>query len=419
MSTGSKRTTKRKSSPSKFVYFRKKIKRGFSNLLYDQFVQYTILLFCIFILIMIFIFRAESGVNKNINTFFDVVWFSLVTMTTVGYGDITPATVTGRIAGIVLLLFGVIAFAAISGKVASVLFDRQLKRDRGRIVLKKISKHFIICGWKNGFERILEGILNSNPNLTLDKIVLINTAPAEHIENLRSKSEFKDIHYIHGDYTQEATLLMANIKTAERVLLLADYSQKFSQLEMDSRTVLATLTIAALNPRIYRVVELVDPGFERHLQGAHCDEIILTSDYERSLLVSASSGIGLSHVLKHLLPEVSGKGLVIDDINKSFIGKQYVEYRRSLSGSNKILIGLLENTGNFYHRRREALDDAQKNPNMKQIVTNLKQIKKLKSNEPVLVPSDNYIIKEHTKGIFIYGEFNIGEKKAEEEEIYG
>ncbi len=397
----------------------KKIRKIASNLLYDQFVQYTLILFFIFIAIMILIFTAEKGSNEKITSFFDVIWFSLVTMTTVGYGDITPVTSAGRIAGIVLLLFGVISFAAISGKVASVLFDRQLKRDRGRIKLKKISKHFIICGWKYGFERILEGILNSNPNLTLDKIVLINTAPAEHIENLRSHAQYKDINYISGDYTQEATLLMANIKSAERVLLLADHSQNFSQLEMDSRTVLATLTIAALNPKIYRVVELIDPGFERHLQVAHCDEIILTSDYERSLLVSASSGIGLSHVLKYLLPEVSGKGLVIDDINKSFIGKQYVDYRRSLSGSNKILIGLLENTGNFYHRRREALDDAQKNPNMSQIVDNLKKIKKLKSNEPVLVPSDDYVIKENTKGIFIYGDYTMGEKLEEETEIYG
>ncbi len=396
----------------------RKVRKFFSNLFYDQFVQYTLLLICIFIVIMLFIFTAEKDLNDKITNFFDVLWFSLVTVTTVGYGDITPVTFAGRIAGIALLLFGVITFAAISGKVASVLFDRQLKRDRGRVKLNKISKHFIICGWKNGFERVLEGILNSNPNLTLDKIVLINTAPPEVIENLRTNPEYKDINYINGDYTQEATLLMANIKTAERVLLLADYSQKFSQLEMDSRTVLATLTIAALNPKIYRVVELIDPSFERHLQGAHCDEIILTSDYERSLLVSASSGIGLSHVLKHLLPEVSGKGLVIGDIKKSFIGKTYVEYRRSLTGSNKILIGLLENTGNFYHRRREALDDAQKNPNMRQIVTNLKQIKKLKSNEPVLVPPDSYIIKENTKGIFICSDATI-EDAIPEGEFYG
>ncbi len=419
MDKGQKNSTQNEVETQKKYTFFKRAKRAFANILYDQFVQYTLLLVTIFIVLMILIFRAEVGTNEKINSFFDVLWFSLVTVTTVGYGDITPGTVAGRIAGIFLLLFGVIAFAAISGKVASVLFDRQLKKDRGRVQLKKISKHFIICGWKYGFERILEGILNSNPGLTLDKIVLINTAPAEQIENLRSISQFKDIHYIHGDYTQEATLIMANIKTADRVLLLADHSQKFSQLEMDSRTVLATLTIASLNPKIYRVVELVDPGFERHLQGAHCDEIILTSDYERSLLVSASSGIGLSHVLKHLLPEVSGKGLVIDDISKTFIGKQYVDYRRSLSGSNKILIGLLENTGNFYHRRREALDDAQKNPNMAQIVSNLKNIKKLKSNEPVLVPSDEYIIKEHTKGIFIYGDFIMGEKIEEEGEYYG
>ncbi len=381
----------------------RKIKRFLQEVLFDKFVLYTFVLILFFIGLLAFIYFAEKETNGNINTFFDVIWYSLVTVTTVGYGDISPTTVFGRIGGIVLLLVGVIGFAAVSGKVASVLFDRQLKRDRGRIKLKNISNHVIICGWKNNFERILEGVLRSNPDLTLDKIVLINTTSAENMENLRSKTEFKHINYINGDHTQESTLLMANIIKASRVLVLADYSQDYSQLEIDSRTVLAALTIANLNSKIYRVVELIDSSFVRHLESTHCDEIILTSDYERSLLVSASSGVGLSHILKYLLPEVSDEGLIIEDIDKNLIGKTYGEYRRTLGNPRSILIGLLENTGNFYKRRREAMSEAQKNPDMSQIVDKLKGIKSLQSNKPVLVPNDDYIIRENTKAIFVCG----------------
>lgn len=46
------------------------------------------------------------------------------------------------------------------------------------------------------------------------------------------------------------------------------------------------------------------------------------------------------------------------------IGKTYGEYRKSLS-VNRVLIGILENTGNFYYRRKEALSEAQKNPDVK------------------------------------------------------
>ena len=79
-----------------------------------------------------------------------------------------------------------------------------------------------------------------------------------------------------------------------------------------------------------------------------------------------------------------------------------MEYRRSLRGS-AVLIGLLENTGNFYQRRKEALAEAQKNPNMRKIVENLRKIKNLRSNEPVLTPPDTYIICPNTKAIFVKG----------------
>ena len=81
-------------------------------------------------------------------------------------------------------------------------------------------------------------------------------------------------------------------------------------------------------------------------------------------MVSASSGVGLSHILKELITETSGEGLVIENIPEECIGKTYREYRKSLS-VNRVLIGILENTGNFYYRRKEALSEAQKNTDVK------------------------------------------------------
>lgn len=51
-------------------------------------------------------------------------------------------------------------------------------------------------------------------------------------------------------------------------------------METDSRAVLAVITIKNLNPRIYCVAEIIDAKFESHLNMAHCDEIIMTSDAE-------------------------------------------------------------------------------------------------------------------------------------------
>ena len=157
------------------------------------------------------------------------------------------------------------------------------------------------------------------------------------------------------------------------------------------------------------MAEIIDSKFEKHLSLARCDEIILSVDYQQNLLVQASSGKGMSHILRELICEETESALFIQDIPEKFIEHSYGEYRTSLKPKD-ILIGLLENTGNFYLRRREALAEAQKNPNMEQIVANLKKVKALQSNKPVLTPDDDYIIQPNSRAIFIKGHSSSVEK---------
>ena len=372
------------------------------ELLTSKLVIASLITVLVFTVLMLIIFLSEQKTNSAINTLFDAIWYTLVTITTVGYGDITPRSILGRTSAMILLLAGVALFGALSGKFASFLFDRQQKKDRGLLKMNKIKNHFLICGWKPNFERILEGILLANPEIPPEKIILLNNSSQNEMEKIKADSRFKNINYIHGDFTDEDTLLKSQIKTAERTLVLADNSENFSSLETDSRTVLAVITIKNLNPKIYCVAEIIDSKFEKHLSLAHCDEIILSADYGQNLLIQASSGKGMSHILRELISEESDSGILICDIPQKFVGNNYGEFRLSLKTSD-ILIGLLENTGNFYSRRKEALAEAQKNPNVEEVVSNLKKVKSLKSNLPVFAPKDDYIIPKNAKAIFIHG----------------
>ena len=372
------------------------------ELLTSKLVIASLITILVFTGLMLIIFLSEQKTNSAINTLFDAIWYTLVTITTVGYGDITPRSILGRTSAMILLLAGVALFGALSGKFASFLFDRQQKKDRGLLKMNKIKNHFLICGWKPNFERILEGILLANPEIPPEKIILLNNSSQNEMEKIKADSRFKNINYIHGDFTDEDTLLKSQIKTAERTLILADNSENFSSLETDSRTVLAVITIKNLNPKIYCVAEIIDSKFEKHLSLAHCDEIILSADYGQNLLIQASSGKGMSHILRELISEESDSGILICDIPQKFVGNNYGDFRLSLKTSD-ILIGLLENTGNFYSRRKEALAEAQKNPNVEEVVSNLKKVKSLKSNLPVFAPKDDYIIPKNAKAIFIHG----------------
>ena len=83
-----------------------------------------------------------------------------------------------------------------------------------------------------------------------------------------------------------------------------------------------------------------------------------------------------------------------------FFKALYLEQNGNKGG---VLVGLLLNTGNFHQRRKDALREAQKNPDIKAIVDNLKKVKTLKSNEPVLTPSADFVIQKNTKAILVRG----------------
>lgn len=390
-----------KKAGTRLKHFWRNIKFALKN----PFTYFYILIFIVIAVATLAVFDSETKTDSGIETMFDSVWFTLVTIMA-GYFDYCVSSVKGRIAALIMLALGMVLLSVITGKIASTFTESQMKYDRGLRKLRKMKGHFIICGWRPNFEKILETVLKSNPDIMPDMVVLVNNAPSEQIEQLRSDVRFKELNYISGDFADESTLRRAYIQTAERALIICDRSKNYSNLEIDSRTVLAVQMIENINPSIYIAAELIDSKFEKHLRLAHCDEIILTQDYEHSLLATASSGQGYSNVIKSLIGDDAESGILISDIPSSFVGKTYKEYEDYLWNQGNpggILVGLLLNTGNFHQRRKDALREAQRNPNVKDVIERLQKVKSLKSNEPRLTPDPDFVIYKNTKAILVKG----------------
>lgn len=366
-------------------------------------------LICIGIIILIIIacfivYNVETETGSGIETKFDVFWFMCIAVFA-NYFEYVCESLAGRMAGWTMLMTGLVLFGCITAKIASWFLDIQMKNDKGLKKLNAMQGHFLLCGWRPGFEDIIDNVLMSNTDISPDLIVLINEAP-DQMEQLREEPRFKELNYVAGDFTDEVTLNRAFIHTATRALVISDKSKKYSNLEIDSRTVLAVLTMESMNRGIYIAAELISEKFERHLKMAHCDEIILTQEYERSLLATASSGMGYSNVIRTLISNDADSGILIGDIPSGFIGKTYKDFKDyswNLRDKKGILVGLLLNSGNFHQRRKEAIREAQKNPNINAIIDGLQKVKTLVSNDPVFTPANDFIVPKNAKAIFVKG----------------
>lgn len=71
---------------------------------------------------MYFFYIHEKGVNESVENWLDVLWWAVVTVTTVGYGDVVPVTAEGKVAGIFLMLTGIVFFVSFSTALVSLFF---------------------------------------------------------------------------------------------------------------------------------------------------------------------------------------------------------------------------------------------------------------------------------------------------------
>ena len=69
------------------------------------------------------IYFLERNINPKITSFIDALWWSFSTTSTVGYGDIVPITVLGKLFGILLMLIGVAIFAIYTALFARAIID--------------------------------------------------------------------------------------------------------------------------------------------------------------------------------------------------------------------------------------------------------------------------------------------------------
>jgi voltage-gated potassium channel len=259
--------------------------------------------------------------DTQINSLFDTVWWLFVTITTVGYGDYVPKSIPGKLVGIATLIAGISVFSIFSGSVASVLVDLRLKERRG-LGKVNLKDHILILGWNQNLDKIITSIplFLGNRNFNL---VLVNDGSEDDYDEIRSKFMGFNIRFVHGDFTKESVLKRANIDFASTVIVIADVYGKKLIDDADERTLLAVLTIKAINPEIKIFCEVIKQEKMKHIVRAGADNIIQSSEFNPILISSSLVSPAMPTFFRELIVNYDEPKVRLESIPKSYIGKNF------------------------------------------------------------------------------------------------
>jgi voltage-gated potassium channel len=344
------------------------------------------------------VYLLERGRNDLFKDVGDGLWWAIVTFTTIGYGDKYPITTEGRLLAGVLMMLGIGLLGTVTGKIAAALVERRIREGRG-LGEARVAGHLVVVGWKTDMLGFVSRLLEQ-PGTTPESVVLVNEAGEAANEELRHR--FPGIGYVHGDTVDASALQRASIAAARRALVLADEIGGRSDQERDARTVMAVMEIESLAPEVYTCAEVLDRSFAEHLRLAGCDEVVLSRDHARAMLVSASAATGMTPLVDGLLSPDGG--LATLPVPARFVGRPFAELAAHLRREGGgLAIGLIENTGHTLVIKREALRAAQMTEDVAQLLDNLRAVRELVPNRPVLNPPEGYAVPPHALAVVIGG----------------
>jgi len=193
----------------------------------------------------------------------DSIYMTVISLTTVGYGEVHPLTPKGRVFTVFLLLTGLglvsysvsmLAQAALEGHIKGIWGRKKMDKE-----ISKLRNHYIICG----YGRIGRTIAKAVQNRGLP-VVIVENDP-----EIQQEIENDGYLYIPGDATHDEILKQAGVERARGVICV---------LPNDPKNVYATLTARSLNPGLIIVARADDANAEQKMVQAGADRVI--SPYE-------------------------------------------------------------------------------------------------------------------------------------------
>jgi voltage-gated potassium channel len=230
----------------------------------------------------------RAGLRDNVDgqiSFSDVLYFTMITITTVGYGDIVPVTERARLFDAFgLTPIRLFVWLIFLGTAYDLFLRGLLEKGRMTLIQRNLSGHVLVAGYgSSGAEAVAELCRTGVPAA---KIVVIDSDPRA-IEAAQACG----VPVLHDDATRDATLQAARVERCRTVIVCAG---------RDDTSILIVLTARRLAPRTPISVVIRSSDNEALARQAGADTVINPASFAGLLLAGSTHGPHLADYLADL-----------------------------------------------------------------------------------------------------------------------
>lgn len=274
---------------------------------------------------IIFIYEG-AGVNPNIHNYFDAVYWSVITISTVGFGDISPVTLQGRVATLFLVVggMGVIAFSTSIVTTALSSKLEVLKEEKVVGEANSLKDFVIICG----FGRMGKVLADEFKKIG-QKFIIIDQDD-EAFENINTQ----DYLYLKGDATDSALLNSVGINKGATTIVAITNN--------DAVNLSIILTARSQNNNINIIARANDESTKNKLYLAGANEVIMSNEIAALVATEYIGQPVAFEAIDDIL--ISNEAALMDEV-EILDGSKFIGHKLDsidLSKFNLTLIGIID-----------------------------------------------------------------------------
>ncbi len=223
-----------------------------------------------FVLISLLIYVEKDSKQATIVDYPNAIWYSLTTLTTVGYGDLVPATIFGRVIGYIFIITSIGVYGIFIGQITNLMATIKEEKHLGHNGTK-MSGHAVIIGWNDFGKMVLDQLIN------VGRDVAVVTDDREDISFIREKYSAKSVFVLYSEINNHEFLKKVNISSSHIV---------FVNLKTDTEKLVYILNMKKIFPELEYVLTLDNGDLKNTFLAAGVTNTISKFEISSKLLAS-------------------------------------------------------------------------------------------------------------------------------------